>query len=143
MQKEKITTTTTLRFYDLLTQLELRGHQERIRSIQEHKHLFALLEDDLEVLRNREDIYIHPLPEKTYFDNGKVRVTIQICDGMFQKQVCTALIRRGYADTEDSSNEVRIMQRDNIYFIVTTTPQKKTCASSCSHHCKCNSPKVQ
>lgn len=135
------TVSSTRRFYDLLTSLELHAHQQRVRNIQEHRHILLLLDNDLQALREKEEIYIQPLPEKTYCNNGKVRVTIQACDSSFQDRICIALCRRGYSDTNESTADVRVIEKDSVCFVVATTPQKKTCASSCSHHCRCNKSK--
>lgn len=136
MQQHKVISTGR-RLYDQHNQIELRRHQMAISNIQKHKHVFLMIEEDLQALDEKEEITIKPLPEKTYYDNGKVRVTVQACDKAFQDRICFALIRRNYGDTDDSTGDVRILQRDNIIFVVTTTPQKKSCSSNCSV-CKCN-----
>lgn len=119
-----------------LKQLTLLQCRIRFREIIEHEAVLERFQADLDALKEN-NIFVQALPEKNYLGGGYVRMTIPAYTTEFQTQVCQVLATRGFVDTSDSTYETRVLQRDTVIFIVTTTPPKGCCKSTCSHHCRC------
>lgn len=129
-------TTKTNNFFNQLIQIANLEHKTRVLEIKEHEAVLERFQADIDVLAEN-NIYVQALPEKNYVGGGYVRMTIPAYTTEFQTQVCQVLATRGFVDTSDSTYETRVLQRDTVIFIVTTTPPKGCCKSTCSHHCRC------
>lgn len=95
--------------------------QLRKQDICNYEKVFHQVEKDIQAI-NTADFHFNPMLDRAYAGRGVFRFTVCAYTAERRTHILTELMARGYEYTADSTDDLRVLKRDSIYFVVTIDP---------------------